>query len=218
MTDALVVSNVLLWVLVVALAAVVLALVRQVGVLHERIAPAGALVARNAPKVGESAPVVTVEDWNGAALRVGAPAQDGRSTLLFFVSPTCPICKTLLPVLDSVRRAEARWLRVLVASDGPREEHERFVAEHGLDRRGYVLSTELGIAHRVAQLPYSVLIDGAGTVRASGLVNTREHLESLFEAVERQLGRSPAPPDPRRVARPERGGMKRISTRAGEST
>ena len=198
MSDALVVSNILLWVLVVALAAVVLALVRQIGVLHERVAPAGALVARNAPKVGESVPVVEVEDWNGASLRIGAPAQDGRSTLLFFVSPTCPVCKTLLPVLDSVRKAEARWLRVLLASDGPREEHVGFVADHGLDRRGYVLSTELGMAHRVAQLPHAVLIDEAGIVRASGLVNTREHLESLFEAKERQG--VPAPGAPRRVA------------------
>jgi hypothetical protein len=30
-----------------------------------------------------------------------------------------------------------------------------------------------------------VLLDGAGVVRAKGLVNTREHLESLFEAKER---------------------------------
>jgi hypothetical protein len=30
-----------------------------------------------------------------------------------------------------------------------------------------------------------VLLDGAGVVRAKGLVNSREHLESLFEAMER---------------------------------
>ena len=35
---ALAISNVVLWLLVVALAAVVLALTRQLGVLHERIA------------------------------------------------------------------------------------------------------------------------------------------------------------------------------------
>ncbi len=39
MTDPLLVSNALLWVLVVGLALVVLALARQIGVLHERIAP-----------------------------------------------------------------------------------------------------------------------------------------------------------------------------------
>ena len=44
MIDALIASNLLLWVLVIVLAAVVLALVRQIGVLHERLAPAGALM------------------------------------------------------------------------------------------------------------------------------------------------------------------------------
>ena len=41
---ALVVSNVVLWLLVLGLSIVVLALVRQLGVLHERIAPVGALM------------------------------------------------------------------------------------------------------------------------------------------------------------------------------
>ncbi|MGH7820705.1 MAG: methylamine dehydrogenase accessory protein MauD, partial [Candidatus Binatia bacterium] len=31
---------------------------------------------------------------------------------------------------------------------------------------------------------YAALIDASGTVRAKGLVNTREHVESLFEASE----------------------------------
>ena len=43
MIDALVVSNILLWLLVIALALTVLALTRQIGLLHERISPVGAL-------------------------------------------------------------------------------------------------------------------------------------------------------------------------------
>ena len=53
---ALAVSNVVLWILVLVLSAVVLALVRQLGVLHERIAPAGALMLNRGPAVGEPAP------------------------------------------------------------------------------------------------------------------------------------------------------------------
>ena len=185
MMDALIVSNVVLWILVIALSATVLALLRQIGVLHERVAPAGALIVRGGPAVGEVAPVLELEDWSGAKRRVGAPDTEGRSTLLFFLSPSCPLCKTLLPVLESVAAAEGRWLRVLLASAGPRAEHEVFVRDHGLERRGYLLSEQLGLAYRVGKLPYAVLIDEAGVVRASGLVNSREHLESLFEAVER---------------------------------
>ena len=184
MVDALIVSNALLWILVIVLAGVVLALLRQVGVLHERVAPAGALVVHGGPKAGEKAPELGVPDWSGEARRIGTPAADGRSTLLFFLSPSCPVCKTLLPVLDSVGSDERGWLRIVLASDGPRAEHEAFVREHRLERFGYLLSTELGLAYGVAKLPYAVLIDEAGVVRATGLVNSREHLESLFEAKE----------------------------------
>ena len=52
MTTALVVSNVVLWVLVLVLAGTVAALVRQIGVLYERVAPAGALmVARGSGEI-----------------------------------------------------------------------------------------------------------------------------------------------------------------------
>jgi methylamine dehydrogenase accessory protein MauD len=45
-----------------------------------------------------------------------------------------------------------------------------------------VLSAELGMTYRVSRLPYAVLIDEQGKVRAKGLINSREQLESLFAA------------------------------------
>jgi len=192
MSSALIISNLLLWAAVVGLAAVVVALLRQIGVLHERISPVGALVGGERPRVGEQAPVLELEDWSGATVRIGgaAPADakgpGAHGTLLFFVSPTCPVCKTLLPHLDSIRRAEADGVRVVVASDGEREEHTAFVRAHALERGPYLLSEMLGRAYQVGRLPYAILIDEAGVVRARGLVNTREHLESLFQA--RDLG------------------------------
>lgn len=188
MVEALIVSNVALWIVVVVLAVVVAVLVRQIGVLHERVAPAGALVTGSGPEVGDRAPEFAVEDWSGALQNVGGASPDGKSTLLFFLSPTCPVCKTLLPVLDSVRRAERSWLRIVLAGDGPREEHETFVRTHGLETFPYLRSTELVLAYRVGKLPYAALVDAEGVLRAKGLVNTREHLESLFNAKERGVG------------------------------
>jgi methylamine dehydrogenase accessory protein MauD len=185
MIDALIVSNIVLWIAVVALSVLVFALVRQIGVLHERVAPAGALMGSQGPRVGEPAPVLQIDDWSGRRVTVGGTDDDGKSTLLFFLSPTCPVCKTLLPVLDSVERSEQRWLRLVLASDGPRAEHEAFVRQWRLDARPYVLSAVLGLTYQVGKLPYAVLIDAAGLIRAKGLVNTREHIESLFEAMER---------------------------------
>ena len=188
MVDALLISNVVLWLLVLILAAVCFALVRQVGVLHERVAPAGALVGGEGPRVGEAAPRLALVDWSGRAVALGGADAGRKSTLLVFVSPTCPVCKTMLGILDAVMRAEQRWLRLVLASDGGREEHEAFVRAQGLAERTYVLSRELGFAYQVGKLPYGVLIDADGVLRAKGLVNTREHVESLFEAMQRGVG------------------------------
>lgn len=188
MVEALIVSNIALWMVVVVLAVVVVVLVRQIGVLHERVAPAGALVTGSGPEVGDRGPEFAVEDWSGTLRKIGGVSADGKSTLLFFLSPTCPVCKTLLPVLDSVRRAESSWLRIVLASDGPREEHETFVRSHRLEAYPYLRSTELVLAYRIGKLPYAALLDAEGVIRAQGLVNTREHLESLFNAKERGVG------------------------------
>jgi methylamine dehydrogenase accessory protein MauD len=180
--SALEISHLLLWLAVVALAGLVVVLLRQIGVLHERIAPAGALVAGAGPRPGEAAPVLEVPDWNGSPVRIGGADAEGRDTLLCFVSPTCPVCKALLPALRSLSAEHGERLRLVLASDGPRAEHEAFVRRERLDRDTYVLSAPLGRAWQVASLPFAALVDARGIVRAQGLVNTREHLESLFEA------------------------------------
>ena len=179
MTEALVISNVLSWIVILILAGVVVALARQVGVLHERVAPVGALATGDGPSVGDAAPSIEVTEVGGTTRTIGGVAE--ASTLVFFVSPTCPVCKTLLPTVERVV-AEEGGVELVLASDGPLEEHRAFRDEHGLDRFPYVLSAELGHAYRVAKLPYAVLLDAEGIVRAKGIVNTREHVESLFAA------------------------------------
>jgi len=187
LSEALWASHALLWALVLVLVGVVVALTRQLGVLHERVAPAGALLGGESPRPGEAAPVLQVTDWNGAAHTVGGADAAGRATLILFVSPTCPVCKVLLPATRSLARAQEPGLRLVLASDGPRAEHEAFVRRHRLDAEVYVLSGALGRAFQVGRLPHAVLVDGSGVVRARGLVNSREHLESLFEARDRDL-------------------------------
>lgn len=185
MIDALVVSNILLWLLVIALALTVLALARQIGLLHERISPVGALSPEAKVKVGDAAPELVLSDLHARPVRIGGASEDGARTLLFFLSPTCPVCDTLLPTVERVARTEVPRVRVVVASDGAPEEHRQFVADKGIEHLPYVLSGPLGMTYGVAKLPYAVLIDENGVVVAQGLVNTREHLESLFEAHQR---------------------------------
>lgn len=187
MLEALLVSQVVLWVLVLVLAAVTLALLRQIGVLHERITPMGALTLDRGPKEGEPAPLFDLNDLLGRGkLRIGGARENGHSLLVMFVAPACPVCKKLLPIIKSIAQSEADWLDTVLASDGDRAEQERFVRSYKLESLPYVLSAELGMTYRIGKLPYGLLIDSAGVIRAKGLVNTREHLESLMQA--KQMG------------------------------
>ena len=187
MNEALIVSNALLWVAVLVLLVALLALARQVGILHERIAPMGALMMDSGPKVGEEVPRLELPLLGGGTLVLGGSGgTKPRATLVFFVAPTCPVCKKLLPIVASMRTAERAWLDVVLASDGEPAEHAAFRRRARLEDWPYVLSAELGMRFRVSKLPYALLIDEAGRVRAKGLVNSREQLESLFAA--RELG------------------------------
>ena len=89
------------------------------------------------------------------------------------------------PVVKSIAKNEP-WVRPVFAGDGDRAEHEHFVQAQRLEDYPFVLSAELGMTFRIGKLPYVVLIDEGGAIRAKGLVNTREHLESILQA--KQLG------------------------------
>lgn len=183
MLNTLLISNMVLWLAVIGLGLLVLSLARQVGILHERIAPAGALMVASGLEAGARAPMFEVEALGGQTVEIGKPRDDARRTLLYFLSPTCPICSSLLSTVSAIG-ARDKTLDVVLMSDGPREEHERYRERKQKDIGSfpYVLSEDVGRAFGVGKLPYAVLIDGQGVVQTHGLVNTREHLESLFEA------------------------------------
>lgn len=83
-----IVSYALLWAAVAVLGFAVVALLRQIGVLHTRIAPMGIHFAGEGPALDEAAPALPGVDY-------------GRSpwTLVAFTSPTCEICAQLKPAL-----------------------------------------------------------------------------------------------------------------------
>lgn len=172
----------LLWGVVIVLALTVLALARQVGVLHERVAPAGALLSGAGPGVGEASPRLEVHALAGNAITVGGRLAAGRALLMLFVSHTCPICKKLIPVAQDFTKTER--LEVLYVGDGELVEQNQLIAKFAIDSRRFVNGPEIGLAYRVDKLPYAVLLDEEGLISAKGLVNSREHLESLIIAKE----------------------------------
>jgi methylamine dehydrogenase accessory protein MauD len=184
MTEVLTVSQGILWVVVLLLALAVFALARQIGVLHERVAPMGALMTDRALDVGDAAPTLDTTDLQGRPVRVGGERQDQRNQVLLFVAPNCPVCKKLLPIAKSFARGERDRVELVLIGDGERAEQERFIHKEGLESLPYIIAPQIGMRFQIGKLPYAVLIDSEGTIRAKGLVNSREHLESLLVARE----------------------------------
>jgi methylamine dehydrogenase accessory protein MauD len=181
-------SMILLWISVIALLLAVLGLGQQVGTLLERVAPGGALMTGKGLKPGEPAPELNLVGLNGEPIHIGGARSEPRSTLVFFLSPTCPMCDAVVPAVRSMARSEREWLDVILASDGDDADHAGYIRRKDLGALPYVVSRELGLRFRVGQLPHATLIGENGVVISAGLTNTREHLESLLEAKRRGVG------------------------------
>jgi methylamine dehydrogenase accessory protein MauD len=176
MMTALVISEILQWLVLAALVIAGLALARQVGVLHVRVAPAGALDAGKGPAVGEMAPHLHATTLDGRAMHIGDAGTGLR--LLMFVSAQCPLCKSLIPVAKSFAAAERVEL-VFVGDDAP-DIQRSMIEQFDMGAYPFINSSEIGRAFEVDKLPHAVLIGAGGRILAKGLVNSREHLESLI--------------------------------------
>jgi len=180
MLTVLIVSQILSWIVILGLGLALLALARQVGVLHVRLAPAGALLTGKGPVVGEAAPVLDVATIDGAPLSIGKAR--GRMQLLLFVSPHCPLCKDLIPIAKNFARAER--LDIVFVGDDALDEQRAMIARLDMAGLPFVNGSIVGRTFHVDRLPHAVLIGDNGTLLSKGLVNSREHLESLVTAHE----------------------------------
>ena len=185
MLAALITSQVLSWIVIIALGVAVLALARQIGVLHMRLAPAGALTTAGGPAVGALAPILALPTIDGGRVAIGRAKAKDRLQLLMFVSPLCPICKQLVPAVRSFAQRET--VDVVFIGDDKLEDQMAMISALGISGIPFINGFEAGHAYKVDKLPHAVLIDHDGKIVSKGLVNSREHLESLVVAHEMGL-------------------------------
>ena len=148
--DLWVVSYVLLWIAVLGLSVMVVGLLRQVGVLHTRLRPMGVHFAGEGPERLAPAPPVPGVEYGGHTM-----------TLVAFSSPTCDVCRALLPSLHAMER-QYRDLQLV----------EVELAEQ---------TQPVFSAFRVRSTPYVVTVDRAGVVQGRGVANSLEQVEVLVE-------------------------------------
>lgn len=183
MTTAFVVSYALLWVLLALVVLAVLVLARQVGLLNARLPGFGAATADLGPPIGDEIPIFKLMDVDGRPLIVGGPL--AKRQLIVFVSPHCPACASLLPALGPLQRTERRNLDIIMVGLGTSNEAaSELTGQHGLKALRVVIDSTLADSWDITSTPYAVLVDRTGIVRAKGVANTIEHVESLLYAEE----------------------------------
>lgn len=148
------------WILVVMLCVVVVALARQVGTLHLRLGPRGALeIDSEGPPLGEAPPPRSVRLDGGEQTILGGP---GAARLVLFVSPTCSICQEVKPSVPAAASSAGLAAQLVHDPDAER-------------------------MWNVPGTPFAVVMDPTGVVRAKGTVNTMEQLEGLVDTAERRI-------------------------------
>jgi hypothetical protein len=158
------VAFVVQWMLLVVLCIVVVALARQVGTLHLRLGPRGALeIDDEGPSLGEAPPVIPAVDPDGDTLTLGGP---GLPRLVLFASETCSICREVAPGIPAA--ASSGSLQPQVVHD--------LEAERTYDVPG---------------TPYVIVLDERGVVVAKGTVNNLEQVEGLVDTASRRLSEEP---------------------------
>jgi methylamine dehydrogenase accessory protein MauD len=173
------ISYILLWLLLLFMAAVLLVVVRELALVRMRIGPEpGALATNEGPKIGATLPTFEAMTLAGAPLHLGAGSSG--STLLVFASPHCRPCRELLPALQALMRRGVP-LDVAVIVQGDRSEVESLMSLYQLDAP-IILDADQRISKLfgIETVPLAILADRDWTVVTKGIVNNQEHLESLL--------------------------------------
>lgn len=176
-------SYIALWVIVALLTLVVVLLARQLGLIYRRLGAAPARMENDGPVVGELAPEVHVQTLEGKEATIGGI--DHTKTLLVFLSVGCPSCNRLAPAIRSVWKRECNEVETLIVSLSNNETAVRdFLNRNNLHDVPCVISNDLVQQYNINSPPYGVLLDENGVVRAKGVVNNLDHIESLLNAAE----------------------------------
>jgi hypothetical protein len=152
------------WFLVAVLAVVVVALARQVGTLHLRLGPRGALeIDSEGPALGEAPPAMPGVDDDGRRVLVGGP---GSIRLVLFSSPVCSICREVAPGIGAA--SSAMGLTPMILHD-----------------------PDLERVYGIPGTPFLLVMDELGIVRAKGTVNNLEQVEGLIDLALRRIEEVP---------------------------
>ena len=156
------------WVLLLALSGGLLVLFRFSLRAYRMQAPAevGDVGTMHGPALDAMPPVLELQDLAGDPVSLGAPV--GRPQLIVFAKSTCPRCRVALDLLRSVA-SEHSLLQTTIVCGGNGTAIENCAALVRPPMRAVADPGGEGAERwRVSQLPFGVVLDSTGAVRARG--------------------------------------------------
>lgn len=158
-------------ILVVLNSVVIIALTRQVGLLHVRLKPLPALLTEEGPQPGDALELFSAPWQRDGSL---------RRVILAFVSPTCGLCSTLMPSFDNLAKHLPDNEALMLVMDTSEHRATQYLLSHRVSVP-FVASPDTIKANGIPGTPFIVVTDGNGVVEASGAVNSMEQIEWLID-------------------------------------
>lgn len=178
MLGALTVLTVLLTIGLIAEALALLVLTRQIGILHERLAPIGPQQALAGLQPGQALPRLTARRLDGSTLILGGAG--ARPVLLMVVGADCPVCKRVLPLAREAARTGG--IDFVPLGEGDVAAWTGRAPSFGLAGT-LTFSHELLLLLQVDRLPTVLVVDASGTILARDVVGTAGDLTRLMQGL-----------------------------------
>jgi methylamine dehydrogenase accessory protein MauD len=173
-----IISHVALWCFLLLLGVVVVALLRQIGVLLQRVGPRGAMEDEALP-VGSALPEKSIPILGGTS-SVTLRGEPDRQLAILFATPSCSLCGEISRAFSQIAYENRDAFRSVVVVSASTRESQQWASTHPTPA-ATVLSEDRAIeALGIPYTPFVAIVDLTGTVRAAGLVNSAEQIDGLF--------------------------------------
>lgn len=174
MQTFLIVSNILLWVCMIAVLFGFFYLARMVGEFLNRFRVADGKLDSVRLERGQSAPPFREKNHRGEVVRLSD--HDGRLTMLLFKSQSCNTCRDITANLHHLGEAYPD-LHILIVDRAAGEEWERPLAP----QIHLLLSDDIFKSYYVETVPHLFLIDPNGVILVTEQLRGFEHLLSELD-------------------------------------
>lgn len=171
------------WLLLLGEGLVLLAVLRQVGILHSRIAPKSAYDrAEGGPQVGVALPRAEVLTLTGSTVELGIPSVRPRAVL--FITTSCALCRDVMSSFRAFHSAVRDRVDTVILVDGDPPDAARTRDKYGVPEEAQVAAAH-GVfeQYRVESTPWLMLLASDGGVLSRGIVNDLEQMELTVDSI-----------------------------------